>query len=148
MKITADLLRAHNEYMDRVSAFAALWPDGLEPTVEAVFIAEAAGFDVLGWTRLLPREGPGSRRAFTLWCVEQMAHHSDDPRVLECLQLLRRRVFEPSAVSAADLVAMWNGWVAARAVWAGAGTAARPAERAAAREAGIAMLAVMLQEAT
>ena len=137
MKITPALLRQHNACSEQVEEFSALYPHGTEPTVEAMFVCAAEGLDALWCLCLLPPEGPGSRRAFALWCAEQVSDLSADPRVAECLAVVRRRVENPDSVSdfelseAARAAAAWMaGWV-----------------EGVEGEAQIAMLATMLMEA-
>jgi len=158
MKITPALLRKHGACSEQVEEFTALYPRGTEPTVDTMFACAAAGLDIFWCLCLLPLEGPGSRRAFALWCAEQIAHLSDDPRVTECLAVVRRRVLDPASVTdnvlaaawaAAREAAAWAAEAAARAAWeAEAALAAQTAwEAEAALAAQIAMLSQMLLEA-
>jgi len=173
MRIDAEMLRRHGACAAQVKEVARLWPRGTEPTVEALIIASAHGLDVLWLLMLLPAEGPGSRRAFALWCAEQVADFADDKRVADCLAVVRRRVEDSASVSDADLdaaraaawaaagaaagAAAWDAaWAAAgAAAWAAAGDAAWDAARAAARaaawaaagDAQIACLAQLLSDA-
>ena len=123
MKITADLLAARGACVDQVAEVRRLWPRGAEPTDEDLTQAEAHGLNWLWLVCLLPAEGPGSQRAFALWCAEQVAHLADDQRVADCLDVVRRRVADPSSVSDVELAAAWA------AAWA-AGDAAGAAQRA------------------
>ena len=158
MKITPALLRKHGACSEQVEEFAALYPHGTEPTVEEMFTCAAEGLDVLWCLRLLPLEGPGSQRAFSLWCAEQVAHLSDDPRVAECLAVVRTRVLDPASVTDNVLAAAWAAareaaaWAAEAAAWAAreaeAALAAQTSwEAEAALAAQIAMLSQMLLEA-
>ena len=145
MLITAELLEQHGVCAEQVAAVRLLWPNGAEPTVEVLAEAAAEGLDPWWLWHLLPAEGPGSRRAYALWCAEQVAHLSGDARVGDCLAVVRRRVNDPGSVSNADLdaardaarAAAWDAaWDAARAAaWDAARDAARAAARAAARDA-------------
>jgi len=153
MKITPALLRQHNACSEQVEEFSALYPHGTEPTVEAMFVCAAEGLDALWCLCLLPPEGPGSRRAFALWCAEQVSDLSADPRVAECLAVVRRRVENPDSVSDFELSEAARV-AAARAARVAAAEAARAAAAWMAGwvegvegEAQIAMLATMLMEA-
>ena len=105
MRITAALLRRHGACADQVAEFQRLWPRGAEPTVEALAQAAGRGLDPWWLWRLLPAEGPGSQRAYALWCAEQVAHLVTDPRVAACLEVVRRRVEDPQSVDAGALAA-------------------------------------------
>jgi len=131
MKITHALLVAHGACRDQAEQFLADYPDGLLPTVEALTCAAAAGLDVWWAVRLLPAEGPGSARAYALWCAQQVAHLCPDSRVAECLAVVARRVEAPDSASDADLDAAGAAaWDAARAAaWDAAWDAARDAAR-------------------
>jgi hypothetical protein len=162
MKITTALLRQHNACNDgspgQVDLFEELYPNGLIPDVASLSEAAAAGLDVWWAWHLLPEEGPGSQRAYALWCAEQVEHLTDDPRVHDCLAVVRRRVQTPNSVSDRDLEAAREAardaagaaaWAAAWEAEAAAGAAAwaaREAAGAAARDAQLACLAGMLEE--
>ena len=146
MKITADLLAARGACVDQVAEVRRLWPRGAEPTDEDLTQAEAHGLNWLWLVCLLPAEGPGSQRAFALWCAEQVAHLADDQRVADCLDVVRRRVADPSSVSDVELAAAWAAaWAAASA--AGAAASAAWAAGDAAGAAQRAQLAVLLAAA-
>jgi hypothetical protein len=49
-------------------------------------------FDVLALVNLLPHEGPGSQRAFALWCAEATLEFAHDWRILHCHRVLRHAV--------------------------------------------------------
>lgn len=130
MLITTELLKKHNAHINQVALFASLYPDGLEPSVAMLSEAAAAGLNVWWTWHLLPAEGPGSQRAYALWCAEQVAHLSDDQRVHDCLAVVRRMVAgEP--VSETER----------------AGAAAWAASRQAMCDAQLACLAQLLEEA-
>jgi len=95
MRITTTLINEHCPYKYEAAAFASEYPDGIEASGENVILLAAEGFNVLWIANLLPDEGPGSKRAFALWCAEQVAHLSDDPRVAQCLDVIRREVLQP-----------------------------------------------------
>ena len=149
MKITPALLRKHGACSEQVEEFTALYPRGTEPTVDTMFACAAAGLDIFWCLCLLPLEGPGSQRAFSLWCAEQVAHLSDDPRVAECLAVVRTRVLDPASVTDNVLAAAWDtamdaaraaAWDTAKAAawdaaWAAAMAADMAAEMAAASDA-------------
>jgi hypothetical protein len=48
---------------------------------------------------LLSPEGPRSKRAFALFCAERVAHLITDPRVVECLAVIRQKVTNPESVT-------------------------------------------------
>jgi len=144
MRITAKLLARHKACPDQVAEVRRLWPRGVEPTVEALTVADAHGLDVLWLARLLPAEGPSSARAFALWCAEQVSHLCDDARVTKCLRVVRRLVEHPGEVSGAELSAARSA--AGSATYA-ARSAARYAAESAAGSAQIACLAQLLCEA-
>jgi len=52
---------------------------------------------------LLPNEGQQSKRAFALFCAERVKHLNADPRVEECLAVVRRKVANPESVTNAEL---------------------------------------------
>jgi hypothetical protein len=150
MRITYELLKAQTPPAcdDQANEFRTLFPDGCEPTVEnLMFLANHEWMpgqllDVFWLIRLLPEEGPGSMRAFALWCAEEIAPLCDDQRVRDCLSVVRRRVDAPGTCTDAELDAArdaaWDAaWAAAGAAawdaaWAAAGAAARDAAWAAA----------------
>ena len=103
MKITADLLMMHDACYEQVAEVRLLWPDGVEPTIDVLAEAAVEGLDPWWLWHLLPAEGPGSRRAYALWCAKQVAHLSGDQRVAQCLAVVRRRVEDPSGVSDEEL---------------------------------------------
>ena len=152
MRITTDVLRAANACEEQRDLFAELYPDGLEPTVEWLSEAAAHGLDVWWCWHLLPAEGPGSQRAYALWCAEQVAHLCSDRRVAKCLAVVRRRVARPASVSDAERAAAGDaaraaaGAAAWAAAWAAAGAAAWAAARAAAGDAQLAALSALLLE--
>jgi hypothetical protein len=125
MKITADLLRKHGACDDppdcQVARFAALWPDGAEPTVEALTEAAACGLDVWWLVRVLPLH---DQRRYAWWCASQVAYLTDDQRVHDCLATVRRAVEEPGSVAAAELRA------AEAAAWAAGARRRRRGRRA------------------
>ena len=149
MKITYDLLVAHGACEDQRDQFRALHPTGVEPTVEA--LSELAAHDLDAWWlwNVLPAEGPGSQRAYALWCAEQVAHLCGDPRVEQCLEAVRRRVANPGGVTDAELAAAGDAARAAAwaAAWAAARAAAGDAARAAAGDAQLACLSALLLDA-
>ena len=51
----------------------------------------------------LPDEGQQSKRAFALWCAERVKHLNTDPRIEECLAVVRRKVADPTSVTNEDL---------------------------------------------
>ena len=152
-RITVSTLRAVGACTDQAALFAHLYPRGITPTVEHFAEAAAQGLDVWWAYHLLPAEGPGSQRAYALWCAEQVAHLSVDRRVAECLAVVLRCVENPVAVTDQMLAAAgparaaaWAAVGAARAAaWAAvgaaedvAGAAARAAVWAAEEAAGAA----------
>jgi hypothetical protein len=167
MRPTYKLLRQHNACTPQADEFRALFPRGCKPTVDnLMFLANheyaenghvGGPLDVLWLARLLPKEGPGSMRAFALWCAEQVAHLNTDERVVNCLAVVRRRVDAPGSCTDEGLAAAGDAaWAAARAAagdaaGAAAGDAARDAAgdaaRDAARDAQIACLSQLLMEA-
>jgi len=52
---------------------------------------------------LLSSEGPRSKRAFALFCAERVAYLNTDPRIVECLVIVRRRVADPASVTDIEL---------------------------------------------
>ncbi len=103
MRITAELLRRHGACKEQCATVATLWPDGAVPTIDALTEAAANGLDPWWLWRLLPAEGPGSRRAYALWCAEQVAHLCSAPRVAQCMAVVRRRVESPGSVTDDEL---------------------------------------------
>ena len=165
MRLTYQLLKRYNACELQRDEFRRLFPCGCEPTVENLtFLAnhkyedsygDTGLLDVFWLIRLLPEEGPGSMRAFSLWCAEQVAHLCQDQRVADCLAVVRRRVDSPGsctdgelaaaagdaarAAAGADAAAWDAAWAAARAAAgaaAGADAAARDAADAARAAAG------------
>lgn len=106
MRITAALLRRHGACAEQVAVVKKLWPHGAQPTVKVLTEAAAEGLDPWWLWNLLPAEGPGSQRAYALWCAEQVAHLCADARVAECLTVVRRRVEDPASVSDGELEAV------------------------------------------
>jgi len=96
MKITAALLRKHKA-CKQIERFTKVYPNGIEANGENAILLAAEGFDVLWATRLLPREGPKSQRAFALWCAEQVAYLNTNPRVKKCLKTVRREILRPGS---------------------------------------------------
>jgi hypothetical protein len=126
MRITKELLAKHDACRDQLKIFCREYPAGLIPTVANLSEAAALGLDVWWAACLLPAEGPGSQRAYALWCAQQVAHLCSDGRVAECLEIVSRRVADPTAVDGARLTPAWA------AAWAAAREAARQAARQAA----------------
>jgi hypothetical protein len=124
MRLTYDLLVQHAACTAQRDEFRRLFPDGCEPTVESLFELANSEYmpgctlDVFWLVRLLPEEGPGSMRAFALWCAEQVAPLCDDQRVRDCIEVVRRRVDVPGSCTDQELAAAWD------AAWAAAGAAA------------------------
>ena len=133
MRITIKRLKAVKACTNQVKLFETLYPTGVEPTVENMTHAAAAGLEVDWSFHLLPAEGPGSQRAYALWCAEQVAHLNTDPRVEQCLEVVRRKVADPASVTDVDLAAAGD---AARAAARAAGDAAWAALAAALAAAG------------
>ena len=138
MRITIERLKAVKACEPQVNLFAEVYPDGVEPTVENLFDAASHGLDPWWTYNLLPDEGPGSKRAYALWCAEQVAYLTNDPRVAECLSVVRRRVEHPESVSDTELVAAGTAAgdvafaaAASRAARATAWAAAKAADAAA-----------------
>jgi len=48
-------------------------------------------------------EGPRSKRAFALFCVARVAHLNRHPIIVECLDVVRRRVADPASVTDIEL---------------------------------------------
>ena len=141
MKITYDLLVKHKACNSQREAFKVLYPDGCEPTVKNLFDLAAEGLDAWWLWHVLPAEGPGSQRAYALWCAEEVAHLTTDKRVADCLKVVRRQVefqdVTAEQMAAADDAADDAAWTAAGAAagdaaWAAAGDAAWAAAGAAA----------------
>lgn len=110
MLITSELLRRKNACSDQVLLFEEEYPCGLvlpygKPVECCARLTEAAvrGLDAWWVWRLLPDEGPGSKRAYALWCAQQVPHPSIDPRVKRCLDAVTRRVQDPESVSDQEL---------------------------------------------
>jgi len=102
MRITTELLRKHKACEKQVKLFSKTYPRGIKASGENAVLLAAGGFDVLWAIRLLPFEGPGSQRAFNLWCVEQVAYLSTDPRVKQCLDIIRKEVLHPGSQDLID----------------------------------------------
>jgi len=144
MKLTYELLVQHNACVPQRDEFRRLFPDGCEPTIDTLLYLSSCEYEPCRtldpwWLyNVLPDEGPGSKRAYALWCAEQVAYLNTDPRVTECLRVVRRRVEDPTGTSDGDLAAAWAAagaatWAAAgAATWAAAGAAAGAATWAAA----------------
>jgi len=110
MRITTELLKKYDACEDQVKPFSKSYPNGIEASGENAILLAAEGFDVSWAVFLLPQEGPGSQRAFALWCAEQVAHLSDDPRVAQCLEVVRAEVLHPGSQ---DLTTAWvTAWAA------------------------------------
>ena len=137
MRLTYDLLVKHDACIMQRDAFRVIYPNGCEPTVETLTLLAAEGLDSWWLWNVLPDDGPGSKRAYALWCAEEVAHLNTDPRVAQCLAVVRRRVEHPEAVSQEEMAAAWAAaWDAATsAAWAAAWDAARDAAWDAARDA-------------
>jgi hypothetical protein len=113
MKLTYDLLVKHNACIPQRDEFRRLFPDGCEPTIDNLLYLSSceypngATLDPWWLYYVLPDEGPGSKRAYALWCAEQVAYLCDDQRVRDCLAVVRRRVEDPTqpGTSDADLAA-------------------------------------------
>ena len=133
MRITIERLKAVHVCEPQVKLFSEVYPDGVDPTVENLFDAVSHGLDAWWTYNLLPNEGPGSKRAYALWCAEQVAHLNTDERVASCLAVVRRRVEDPVSVSDSELAA--------------AAYAARSAAGSAAVAAGDAAWAAMISSA-
>jgi hypothetical protein len=152
MRITAELLTKHAACMEQLKIFKREWTNGCQPTVENMSLGAALGLDVWWLCNLLPKEGPGSQRAYALWCAKQVEHLMKDDRSTQCLQIVERRVVAPESVSDNELSAAKDAaWAAARdAAWAAASAAARAAAwdaaRDAARDAQLACLSQLLME--
>jgi hypothetical protein len=142
MRLTYELLKSQTPPAceEQASEFKRLYSDGCEPTVDNLFELESYGLDVFWLTRLLHADGPGSMRAFALWCAEQVAYLSTDQRVTDCLAVVRRRVEEPGNCTDNELAAAGDAaWAAAGdAAWAAAWAAARAAAWDAGAAAGVA----------
>ena len=121
MKITHELLSKLEPSCSQFVQFCELWPNGAEPTEENLLQVWGMRLDIFHLVRLLPREGQGSRRAFALWCAQQVVHLTDDQRVHNCLAVVERRVQDPDSVSDEEL---WRAATAARAAAYAADTAA------------------------
>ncbi len=164
MLITAALLQKHGACAIQVQQVCELFPRGAQPTVEDLTLAASEGLDPWWLWHLLPKEGPGSWRAYALWCAEQVAYLNTDPRIAECLAVVRRKVEDPAAVSGEELrdaawaadaaaaaaaaaaraaAAAWAAYAAADA--ADAAAAAARAGRDSVREAQLACLSEMLR---
>lgn len=126
MKITKDLLLWHEACGWQVARFSELYPDGAEPTVDVVFDIAAEGLDAWWLWRLLPAEGPGSRREYTLWCAEQVEELMPESVRRDVLPVIRQRVSDPASVSDGAMFAAWS------AAWSAANVAESAAARAAA----------------
>jgi hypothetical protein len=139
MRLTYELLCKHGACEPQRDEFRRLYPDGCEPTVDVLTALANSGYtpgcllDVFWLVRLLPEEGPGSARAFALWCAEQVAPLAKDKRVDDCLAVVRRRVDAPGSCTDGELAAA--GAAAGEAAWEAAREAAGAAAWAAAREA-------------
>ena len=144
MKITVSRLKSINACSNQVREFIRLWPSGCYPTVENMMVAAAHGLDVFWLLELLPKEGPGSRRAFALWCSEQVEHMMADERSRACMDMLRRRVADPESVSEEERAATWDAAMAA--AWAAARAADWNADWAAAWAAQITCLSQLLMD--
>ena len=113
MRLTYELLKAQTPPAcdEQANEFQRLFPDGCEPTVENLTFlanhehADRGLLDVTWLVRLLPKEGPGSMRAFALWCAEQVAYLCDDQRVRDCIEVVRRRVDVPGSCTDQELAA-------------------------------------------
>jgi hypothetical protein len=141
MKITKERLQAAHACAGQLAEWAHLWPNGHEPTIENLTITAAHGIDAWWMVHLLPPEGPGSRRAYALWCAERVVYLSIDPRVAECLAVVARRVADPSSITdkeleAAEAAVEAAAWAAVEAA-AGAARAAVEAAAEAAAEAAV-----------
>jgi len=97
MRITTSLLKKHKACEKQIECFVKAYPDGIEASGENAVLLSAEGFDVMWAFTLLPPEGPGSQRAFALWCAEQVAHLNNDSRVKQCLEVVRREVLQPGS---------------------------------------------------
>jgi len=97
VKITAALLRKYNACGNQVKSFSKAYPDGIEASGENAILLMAEGFNIFCAITLLPKEGPGSQRAFALWCAEQVAHLTEDPKVKQCLKIVRAEVLQPGS---------------------------------------------------
>ena len=116
MKITKELLQSKNACADQVDLFVEAFPNGCSTSVEDLIDAYAAGLDVFWLCCLLPRECVGGARHLALVFAQSVAHLNTDERVIQCLDVVARRVVDPSSVTDADLVAAGNAaWAAARA---------------------------------
>ena len=117
MKITYELLCAHGAAdCPDARLFREIWPDGAEPTVEVLDRAAAEGLDWLWCVKLLPLEGIGGQRDFSVRCVDPVAHLLTDERSVRALDLAGRRVADPTSVSGGELAAAWDAaWDAAGA---------------------------------
>jgi hypothetical protein len=71
MKITKELLVKHHACADQIEIFCSLWPEGCDPTLKNLQLAQQANLDVFWCINFLPYEGMNSKRAFTFWCVER-----------------------------------------------------------------------------
>jgi len=92
-------------------------------------------------TSLLSSEGPRSKRAFALFCVERIAHLNTDPRVAKCLAIVRRRVADPASVTDIELKRASDAAYTACAAATAAATAAVAAAAAATAAASYAAAA-------
>jgi len=104
MRITTALLKKYKACEKEVERFAKAYPNGIEANGENAVLLSAEGFDVLWATRLLSKEGPGSQRAFALWCVEQVAHLNTNPKVKKCLKTVRREILRPGSQNITNAV--------------------------------------------
>jgi len=112
MKITTELLKEYNACEKQVKHFAKAYPDGVKASGENAVLLAAEGFNVLWAVNLLPQEGLGSRRAFALWCAEQVAHLTKNPKIKQCLEIVKAEVLQPGSQNLA--AAQDTVWSAAR----------------------------------
>ena len=164
MKLTYDLLVKHNACGPQRDEFRRLFPRGCEPTIDNLLWLSSCpnpdGGTLDPWWlyNVLPDEGPGSKRAYALWCAEQVAYLNQDPRVAECLRVVRRMVEHQdvdaaagaaawAADAAADAAAGAAAWAAAGAADAAAGAAAWAAARSEFMDLALVCLSQLLCEA-
>jgi hypothetical protein len=69
VKITSQLLRARHACSSQVDLFERLYPAGLQPTVEALTIAESEGLHVHWCVRLL---APHDAVRHASWCARRV----------------------------------------------------------------------------
>jgi hypothetical protein len=92
MRVTKKLLESRYACREEVGVFHKIWPGGADPTFENLWKAYKEMLNIYWVPLLLPPEGLESRRAYVVWCAEQVRHYYNHPEADHCFELIKERI--------------------------------------------------------